>query len=287
MELFLQDAVRTENLDIIRKFTSEVQKFAKQLMREAVQVTSCTMLELLLEICPGIDFLTSGEVIRWAMVAKNPEAIRILLSRGFTLYSAVSDKCFLAYISYTVTEGVPDLLGFFSRQESAMSFVIPKKSSPENDASSIKYFEILANRADHKAASQNLGACFLVNARLCCSITIAKYLFQRGVPLNFPKKTSPLQRGRLSILSSTALYLASRRKDQPAAELMKFLLESGVDPEQAPPLKSKTLVSNRPGPVNISKWLGISWEQLVEESRKVYAASQRTTASREELEDGS
>jgi hypothetical protein len=65
----------------------------------------------------------------------------------------------------------------------------------------------------------------------------------------------------------TALHHAARQTSAEAAELMKFLLFAGADPE-ASARRAKLKISEERGARAISKWLDISWDDLVAQAKE-------------------
>lgn len=83
-----------------------------------------------------------------------------------------------------------------------------------------------------------------------CSVNLARYAIQHGCEVDSTAhKASP-----------TALQVAARKTTQQAADLMEFLLLQGADPNVRSRNKG---ISDEKGAREISKWLGMSWEQLV------------------------
>ena len=90
-------------------------------------------------------------------------------------------------------------------------------------------------------------------AKTTCSIVLAKALLEYGVAVDFKK----VER------SPTTLHYAARNDSPQAAELMKFLLYNGANPEPLQ-VRSKFKISEEKGARNIAKWVGMSWEELVQ-----------------------
>lgn len=280
MERFLLDAVEANNLDVIRNSAAEVPKFADQLLKKAVQSASREMLESLLVACSSLQ-VAKLYVLPWAVEADNLEAAQILLDRGFSVRDT-KDNLICMYNA--MANRSPDMIEILlqydptatqeSYRQRELVAMIPSESGPELEARVIKCLDLLRSRASNEWAFHD---CFKCNAKRCCSIAIAKYLLKSGVDVDYTSKSN-------KPFSATALYMASGKKGQRAAELMKFLLQSGADPKRIPK-GSKVPMSDRPGPANISKWLGISWEQLVDESQKGYPAYQQPEVFRESLVD--
>ena len=272
MEIFLLDAVEANNLDVIRKSASEVPSFAEQLIRKALQYGSRQMLESLLAACSSLR-VAELCVLPWAVEANNLEAAQILLDQGHPVRQMKDDmKCMYLAISRCLPDMIEILLPYDPKDTSTsarkknLCAMIPMESGAELEARIIKCLDLLKKwpRDRHQFPD-----CLKINAQRGCSIAIAKFLLKTGVHVD--------HRGASSS-GATALYLASGRKNQRAAEMMKFLWESGADPGKTPS-GGRTRMSNRPGPANISKWFGVSWEQLVNESQKVYAESKQEAAS--------
>ncbi|KAF5541970.1 Nacht domain-containing protein [Fusarium mexicanum] len=86
-----------------------------------------------------------------------------------------------------------------------------------------------------------------------CSVNLARYAIQHGCQVN--RKTHKN--------SPTALQCAARKTTQQAADLMKFLLVQGADPNLG---TEKQMVRDEKGARGISKWLGMTWKELVEKT---------------------
>lgn len=82
-------------------------------------------------------------------------------------------------------------------------------------------------------------------AATTCSIRLSQVLLQHGATVD-----GKLKKGNL-----TPLCWAARKDSPEAAHLMKFLLYQGANPDG---------MSNFDGPRNISKWLDVSWDKLVQ-----------------------
>lgn len=91
-------------------------------------------------------------------------------------------------------------------------------------------------------------------ARTTCSLVLAKPLLENGAEVDFT-----ITNGN----SPTPLHQAARHDSPQAAELMKFFLYNGANPELCPQYR-KIKISDEKGPRNISKWIGMSWDELVE-----------------------
>ncbi|PQE19337.1 Nacht domain protein [Rutstroemia sp. NJR-2017a BVV2] len=106
-------------------------------------------------------------------------------------------------------------------------------------------------------SKQNLGRSLADVAQSSCSVRLATLLIEAGANVDYRRS------GRYM----TPLHYAARKTSVEAAELMKFLLQRGADPEVTAGEEERRLQEEE-GPKGISKWLGISWNELVEQTKK-------------------
>ncbi|KAI0415692.1 hypothetical protein F5X98DRAFT_388586 [Xylaria grammica] len=97
------------------------------------------------------------------------------------------------------------------------------------------------------------------------SRTLARFLLDMGADVN----------GRVATWHKTALQYAARNTSLEAAEMMEFLLLHGADPEthqQARRFRGKLpqgkKISEEEGAQNIQRWLGKTWEELIEDTQR-------------------
>jgi hypothetical protein len=102
-----------------------------------------------------------------------------------------------------------------------------------------------------------LGSTLAIVAQSCCSVRLATCLIEAGANVDHRKSNRYM----------TPLHHAARKTSAEAAELMKFLLERGADPEIEAG-RSELRIRDEKGAKGISKWLGISWDELVEQTKK-------------------
>jgi hypothetical protein len=103
-----------------------------------------------------------------------------------------------------------------------------------------------------------LGDALLSVAMTCCSVTLAKYLIDAGAQVDHRRSSQFL----------TPLHYAVKHNTAQAAELVKFLLSLDADPTafsiSIPGKGSKIRrIRDEAGAKGISKWLGVSWDELV------------------------
>jgi ankyrin repeat protein len=103
-------------------------------------------------------------------------------------------------------------------------------------------------------------------AEFSCSITLAAYLLEHGADIN----------GRPSKTQKTALHRAAGNTSAEGAEMIRFLLLNGANPEVGQDTYEKpssALVVKRvreeQGAKGIHRWLGKTWDELVEETNRI------------------
>jgi hypothetical protein len=105
-------------------------------------------------------------------------------------------------------------------------------------------------------------------AEFSCSITLAAYLLGHGANIN----------GRPSHTQKTALHRAAGNTSAEGAEMIRFLLLNGADPEaELKATDKRNFWRRRPGKKireeegakGIHRWLGKTWDELVEETKRI------------------
>ena len=104
-----------------------------------------------------------------------------------------------------------------------------------------------------------LGVTLARIAQSCCSVRLAKYLVEAGANVDH----------RRSDKYMTPLHHAARRSNAEAAELMRFLLECGADPEVTSGNLERKIsrIRDEKGAKETSRWLGLSWDELVAQTK--------------------
>ncbi|RHZ68337.1 hypothetical protein CDV55_105500 [Aspergillus turcosus] len=94
----------------------------------------------------------------------------------------------------------------------------------------------------------------VVVAKTTCSIPLARALLQYGADVNgYKSKKTP-----------SPLQYAARKSSAENAEFMRFLLSEGADPEKD---SNSRKASDEKCAKGILRWLGITWDELVEQTR--------------------
>ncbi|KAL9621920.1 MAG: hypothetical protein Q9160_003741 [Pyrenula sp. 1 TL-2023] len=106
-------------------------------------------------------------------------------------------------------------------------------------------------------------------ASTTCSIKLAEYLLDHGAEVDH----------RRSKRYMTPLQHAARKTTCKAANLMKLLLLKGADPEMISEniyVAKKTRIRDEKGAKEISKWLGMSWDELLADVKAERQKEQET-----------
>jgi hypothetical protein len=99
-------------------------------------------------------------------------------------------------------------------------------------------------------------------AGLTCSITLATYLLQQGARVN----------ARTSRIQKTSLQRAAENNSPKGAEMIRFLLLNGADPEADQVRRGEypgKMIRDEDGAKGIHQWLGKTWDELVEETKPI------------------
>ena len=129
-----------------------------------------------------------------------------------------------------------------------------------------------------------LGEALKDVAATCCSVKLAKYLVDAGAAVDY----------RRNAIHLTPLHHAVTHNTAEAAELVKFLLIRGANPAafstitrwhpitRGHPSSHKIKrISDEVGAKNISKWLGMSWDDLVAETATEKAGTEAGNTKKE------
>ena len=107
-----------------------------------------------------------------------------------------------------------------------------------------------------KLSNVILSSVFVDVVSSTCSIKLAEYLVGHGAKVNSRPNETHL----------TPLQHAARKTSAAAAEMMKYLLLQGADPELKP-RRTRLSIRDEKGAKGISKWLGMSWDELVAKTK--------------------
>ena len=139
-------------------------------------------------------------------------------------------------------------------QVTAVSTLRPTAERPDREALLIIIWE---KTGVPKSSGRTLSTAVANVASSTCSVRLAKYLIGHGAEVN-----SKRSKWRL-----TALQCAARQDSAAAAEMMKYLLLQGADPELKPE-RARLSIRDEKGAKGIAKWLGMSWDELVAKTKE-------------------
>jgi hypothetical protein len=259
MQPLLFDLVKANEADIVNGLFEEVRKLhrtvQKGLAQCAARFGSISMVEL---------FPITPDLCKSAIEGNNPDTFRYMLSQregaleGFKLYlmkdviSCQSEEIFEEYSKYVdrvIARGETTRVLEYNSEETIASTA----GDPYREQLLILLWKKILKTMNTSDAGDTLANV----ARTTCSVELAKALIDHSAPVD--------HRGRKNRL--TPLHLAARKTTQAAAELMKFLLFCGADPTAKAP-KDQLPIREKKGPMGISKWLGISWDELVTQAKE-------------------
>ena len=121
MELLLLDAVKINDLDLVRDYTVDILRFVENLLREAVDFSSYEMLEMLLEAYRS-DQNIKATILAYVVDADNLEATRMLLNHGAPINLNINNYSYMTLaIINVLLEMIKILLPYESVQSAAIN----------------------------------------------------------------------------------------------------------------------------------------------------------------------
>jgi hypothetical protein len=275
----LFDLVRADKVELVKSLTPQLAKCDYRvkgaLLVLAAGSSSAAMVDLLK---PGIYF--SDEVLAAAIIGNNIETFTHLLhvrdSDGYSrcLSEILKTKSEVFRLNWEINVDAEyehwNREKLASRYKSSRipfgdrytqpSLLKAAIRNPENESFILSIWGKL-NLAQN--LTQNYLGSALVNvASSCCSVKLAKYLIDARARVDHRRSSSYM----------TPLHHAVTHDTPEAAELVKFLLDLGADPTAFARSGRGTKIRIRRirdevGAKGISKWLGMSWDDLVEKIR--------------------
>ena len=176
-----------------------------------------------------------------------------------------SEEAFESLVSYLQNTG---LNKFFHEIVTSAEVIRATAGHPERENLLIVIWE---KTGVPKLGDRILSTAVINVASTTRSVKLAEYLVGHGAKVDIPR--SKLNR------SVTALQHAARQDSAAAAEIMKYLLLQGADPELKAG-RSRLRIRDEKGAKGIAKWLGMSWDELVaktkEEREKIASKSMKS-----------
>ncbi|KAM3074006.1 hypothetical protein ACMFMG_008622 [Clarireedia jacksonii] len=286
LKLILIDLILNADVDTVESVKSGAKKAdiaglpelsMEVIFREIAARGSLYQLRLLKELYyPNINHLRAG--INSALKAKNEECFEALLNSFVKaetpsphrlsllsefFHEVLSSDSIEAYSIYEkyAREDIDARIAEGKSKERIVSLFIRKKvlstttGNPQREQLLLNF--INENNIIEAVSKRGLGGALTHVAQSCCSVRLATCLIEAGADVDH----------RFSDIYLTPLHHAARNTSAEAAELMKFLLLRGADPQKLS-ARSKLQIRDEKGAKGISKWFGVSWDELVEQTKK-------------------
>lgn len=284
-ELF-EDAVATGDLEyvasVIEVDESMIKEYriGKSTLILAIEKNQLHIMEFLLD--RGVDFKHEKNPIYLAVENGSVELVRALLLRN-PIIQEKDSKMYRALqraVSIGDIKKVEFLLAFGAKPFYEESVAGPLYAAAESSDETILRLLLDFLPIDSKSSLQKALFHALVAAEKEGSEVfqiLLKECQERTIDWNYCLQAAverqAYQCARISIeqgadvnisygIEVTTLMMLARESSQKAADLMKLLLENGADPSIKNHLKRGP--GDYKGAKNIQKWLGVTWEELVE-----------------------
>jgi Ankyrin repeat len=265
------DLVKLDKVDAVRNFLPQFKKLPDSTqieMRKAASFSgSSSMLDLI-----GHDETFELELLKNSVYGRNLDTFRYLLPKFVNvrkdntqsiadilsdLLKTDSEDMYQIYAEY-VEEDVKTGLGWIESWAPRQSYYVRARiiGATERFAHREEFILLLWKKLNFPAIGSlkiYIGDALVNVASTTCSTKLAKFLMDWGANVDH----------RRNGLYLTPLHHAARQTTCEAAELMKFLLLNGADPELTYGRETKRVTSDGEGAKNIAKWLGISWDSLI------------------------
>ncbi|KAI0812103.1 NACHT domain protein [Xylaria sp. FL0064] len=299
---FLLDLVKLGCVDSVKSSLSRIpssiddQKWATALCQQAIMSGSLQMIQLCLSEC-NLSYQYCDRLVKPLIQRKNPEILEYCLSNVIIpiaqkQYKAPFNNCVHIGIGGTILNGNLDCIQLWANLIKLKSHENVSKCAIQRSLCRREIVNATANDASreemliqlwrspkwaHSGSKKVKGVWGgLLNsvAATTCSITLARFLFESGAEVDFRRSDKHL----------TLLMYAARQDTAEAAAFMKWMLTHGANPdiEQIPfAFKSINKMANKPpvklrdekGPLGISKWLGVTWDELLKEVQEKRSAT--------------
>jgi Ankyrin repeats (many copies) len=265
----LIDAVKADEVDYVRDSCRLIPpEKLDELMRIAAANSTTSMVEML--IARGAKVNPSHfPPLREAAAAGNLDIAQLLLESGANV-NAKDDKCDTALskaLRCVNPEMISLLIAYGANAKLRARFNTLKElvNPPTNTEEELKLIECLQLVGKRLKYPEELSDMLSTVMKWSCSTFLASYLIKAGADINSRGSTGN---------EAPPLYRAANSRTKKAAELMKLLLQSGADPMLE--YRGKKPGDLR-GAKNISRWLGIMWDELVESTQAERAANASIT----------
>ncbi len=275
----------TEVKQLLGHFEAMLPALQRQLLRMVSETGSGAMMDVLYNVWVTSTAKVTGDyggpflILNSAIRSKNLEVVQWILKNVGPTSPDGRKYWTWADIVEPVLESDSEELFQCFLPEFVQEFTTPRRgerTSPAGRAMSRAIVRATARQPDRErrlillwdkvreggegGVKLNLGRCLKHVAETCHSIPLAKTLLCYGASINSTGIGTGTYR--------TPLECALRKSSPEAAEMARFLLYRGADPEQTSTRSKLESLRDEIGAKRISKWLGMSWDELV---AKVYA----------------
>lgn len=262
VKLFLEDAVVFDDLDMVRDLRESVRIYAPGLINVCIaKGSSISMLKLVLEISEGVEGrVQSKKASTEALNKASPEHVRLLLhynllytdERGFLSFWACATRASPQIFELLAAVNAPicGSLRTHIAWKVLFNTLLPAQPDDSAEANTLQCMQAMGSIL----TPTGLSICLWALARRCCSVLIARFCVGNGADVDEAPGAGP-----------TPLWnAAGNASSKEAAEFMKLLLESGANPEY---VFNGAIARERAGAKNIHRWLGVAWDELVEQGK--------------------
>jgi len=271
----LFDLVKADKVDAVMALLPEFRGLPytvrEELQKLAALSGSPAMLHL---IAPSEKHRFPTDLIKSSIQGKNVETFRCLLSdytrphpwhRGSS-YSTVLDEVLMSdseviyeewekYVNVEIKSGTGSKKDPIGESFTRRSTIKATAGNPSRENLLLSLWEKID--LYKLCGDRYIGDALLNVALTTCSVKLAKFLIDCGANVDHKRCSTAL----------TPLHRAARQTTAEAAEMMKFLLFQGADPE-AKRSRVTLRIRDEKGAKGISKWLGMSWDDLVTKAKK-------------------
>lgn len=272
----LFDLVKADKVDVVKTLLSEFNDLSDstklELRKLAVRSGSPTMVDL---IVPFHKDIFERESLIYSIQGRNVENFKYLLSRSKNCIVPWGWRRSYARIASAVL--ISDLEEMLEEWAKYVDIEFKASKTSQGRPVGARYIEVEVIRATARHPNREklllllwrkmdlnkpcgniyLGDALVNVASTTCSVKLAEFLVKGGAKVDH----------RRSPQYPTPLNHAARQTTAGAAEMMKFLLFSGADPE-AKASRANLRIQDEKGAKGISKWLGMSWEELVTKAKE-------------------
>ncbi|KAH1932003.1 hypothetical protein KXV48_007907 [Aspergillus fumigatus] len=270
MQALLLDLVRVDEVEMVERLLPRVDdlyRFSSLIGKTVGELGSLPMAQMITRVCKeGAKHRAVDQFYHGAIKAGNVEFIDWLISSNqipeYRDEAASITAAFVKSDSEDLWRLCEQFMAALSRADdidrrmSDVCFEEPAINATcriaKRENMLISLWESVGAIKKPKAAK--LSYALGVVARTTCSISLGRALLQHGANING-------QKGKLAV---SPLHFAARKSSVENAEFMRFLLFAGADPER---VSRSRRPSDEIGAKEIVRWLGMTWNELVEQTR--------------------